>query len=400
MLRKNIEQLNSISNDQANDLALSLVPKIRKIRSKTDDSNTNISDEILNLIHKEKLFRYVQPKQWGGLELNFASWLDIPEIISRGDCSTGWIVANMASHHRTLAVFSPEIQEEIWSENPDVLIAAGNIYQQGHAKKVDDGIILTGLWNFCSGIQISDWCIFAFILDDNGQKDWHQCVLHKSEYEVLNDWDTYGMKQTGSCSARINELFVPEYKLQSFTVNKEGHSFKGVTTNPNLMYQIPTPAIGGHGLAGCAIGGAQLCLDLLIEWIEKRSTSTSNMKMSDIPTIHNRLGEIASRIDAARLLLRNDCIEVEKLMNKDGEISTDNKLKYKRNAAYAVQITLEAISIIQQVSGANGIYNRHPITKAIMDVQACSSHIHFNQDLQFSQWGKNRLKNDFQSPTL
>ena len=36
-------------------------------------------------------------------------------------------------------------------------------------------------------------------------------------------------------------------------------------------------------------------------------------------------------------------------MNKDGEISTDNKLKYKRNAAYAVQITLEAISIIQQV---------------------------------------------------
>ena len=62
MLRKNIEQLNSISNDQANDLALSLVPKIRKIRSKTDDSNTNISDEILNLIHKEKLFRYVQPK--------------------------------------------------------------------------------------------------------------------------------------------------------------------------------------------------------------------------------------------------------------------------------------------------------------------------------------------------
>ena len=122
--------------------------------------------------------------------------------------------------------------------------------------------------------------------------------------------------------------------------------------------------------------------------------------MSDIPTIHNRLGEIASRIDTARLLLRNDCIEVEKLMNKDGKISTDNKLKYKRNAAYAVQITLEAISIIQQVSGANGIYNRHPITKAIMDVQACSSHIHFNQDLQFSQWGKNRLKNDFQSPTL
>lgn len=70
MLRKNIEQLNSISNDEANNLALSLVPKIRELRSKTDNTNTNISDDILNLIHKAKLFRYVQPKQWGGLELN------------------------------------------------------------------------------------------------------------------------------------------------------------------------------------------------------------------------------------------------------------------------------------------------------------------------------------------
>ena len=122
--------------------------------------------------------------------------------------------------------------------------------------------------------------------------------------------------------------------------------------------------------------------------------------MSDIPSIHNRLGEISSRIDAARLILRSDCIEVENLMNLDNEISTQNKLKYKRNAAYSVQIVLEAISIMQQVSGANGIYNSSPITKALMDVQACSTHIHFNQDMQFSQWGKNRLKNDFQSPTL
>ena len=122
--------------------------------------------------------------------------------------------------------------------------------------------------------------------------------------------------------------------------------------------------------------------------------------MSDIPTIHNRLGEIASRIDAARLILRNDCIEVERQMHENGQITTNNKLKYKRNAAYAVKITLEAVCIMQQVCGANGIYNGSPITSALMDVQACSSHIHFNQDMQFSQWGRNLLKNDFQSLTL
>lgn len=388
----------SLTNDIANNRAQSVIPELRQL--KAFNKGTSISQDILDLIHKEGLFRYFQPKKWGGMELDFQAWLDIPEIISRGDCSTGWIVANMASHHRTLAVFDPEIQEEIWSKNPDMLIAAGNIYQQGQARKVPNGIMLSGLWNFCSGIEISDWSFFAFMLDENGKKDWCQCVLHKDDYEVLNDWDTYGMKQTGSCSVKIEELFVPDYKIQSFSVNREGHFFKGIKENKNLMYQIPTASIGGHGLAGCSIGGAQLCLDLLFDWIESRSTSTSNIKMSDIPSIHNRLGEISSRIDAARLILRSDCIEVENLMNRDNEISTQNKLKYKRNAAYSVQIVLEAISIMQQVSGANGIYNSSPITKALMDVQACSTHIHFNQDMQFSQWGKNRLKNDFQSPTL
>ena len=400
MLKDNLNEISVVSNKDANERALSLIPKIRDIKSNIKSSDTNVSPDIIDLLHQEGLFRYFQPRQWGGWELDFEAWFDIPEIISRADCSTGWIVANMASHHRTLAVFDERIQREIWDDNPNALIAAGNIYQQGSAKKVEDGIILTGLWNFCSGIEISDWSFFAFMLDDNGTKDWHQCILHKSEYEILNDWDTYGMKQTGSCSVKINELFVPEYKLQSFSVNRDGHTFKGVDLNKNLMYQIPTASIGGHGLAGCAIGGAQLCLDLLLEWIEKRSTSTSNMKMSDIPTIHNRLGEIASRIDAARLILRNDCIEVERQMHESGQISTNNKLKYKRNAAYAVKITLESVSIMQQVCGANGIYNGSPITSALMDVQACSSHIHFNQDMQFSQWGRNLLKNDFRSLTL
>ena len=248
MLKDNLNEITVVSNKDANERALSLIPKIRDIKGNIKSSDTNVSPDIIDLLHQEGLFRYFQPRQWGGWELDFEAWFDIPEIISRADCSTGWIVANMASHHRTLAVFDERIQREIWDDNPNALIAAGNIYQQGSAKKVEDGVILTGLWNFCSGIEISDWSFFAFMLDDNGTKDWHQCILHKSEYETLNDWDTYGMKQTGSCSVKINELFVPEYKLQSFSVNRDGHSFKGVDLNKNLMYQIPTASIGGVSL--------------------------------------------------------------------------------------------------------------------------------------------------------
>ena len=75
--------------------------------------------------------------------------------------------------------------------------------------------------------------------------------------------------------------------------------------------------------------------------------------------------------------------EVERQMHENGQITTNNKLKYKR-IHYAVKVTLESVSIMQQVCGANGIYNGSPITSALMDVQACSSHIHFTKICGFS----------------
>ena len=188
MLKSDAKKFGHITNEVANIKAEELVPRIREICN--NNKEENIPTSVLGLLHQEGLFRYLQPKKWGGMELGFEAWLDIPEIISRGNCSVGWIVANMASHHRTLAVFSEEVQNEIWSSNPDMLIAAGNIYQQGKAKKVKDGVILSGIWNFCSGIEISDWCFFAFILENEESKDWCQCILHKNDYEVLQDWDT------------------------------------------------------------------------------------------------------------------------------------------------------------------------------------------------------------------
>ena len=70
----------------------------------------------------------------GGWELDFEAWFDIPEIISR-------TIAQLAGslliwpHITGLLQYDERIQREIWDDNPNALIAAGNIYQQGSAKK-------------------------------------------------------------------------------------------------------------------------------------------------------------------------------------------------------------------------------------------------------------------------
>ena len=388
-----------VTREEALRRAIDLIPLIRE-HAATAEQERHLAPAVRDALHQSGLFRYLQPKSRGGMELDFATWVEIPEIIGRGDCSTAWNVANLVSHHRTLALFSKQAQDEVWNENPDALIAAGIAYPQGRAKKVDGGLMISGTWNFCSAVNDSTWNMLACMVMENDKPvDWVQCLLRDSEYEIIDDWQTMGMRGTGSCTCKIENLFVPDYRVQSMATALPGHRFKGAPDNPNPMYVIPTSAVGGHSLAGCVVGNAQGALDATLGWIKSRST-VQGAKMRDFQTVQLRVGMAGAKIDAARLILRNDCVDAERATIDGRDIGTEEKLRYKRNAALAVKLSMEAVDLMQEMAGANGIYQKSPLERIFRDARAAGAHIHFSIDMQMTQWGLVAAGGEFKSPTL
>lgn len=388
-----------VTREEALQRAAALIPLLRE-NAATAETERHLAAPVRDALHHSGLFRYLQPKSRGGMELDFAAWAEIPEMLGRGDCSAAWNVANLASHHRTLALFGKQAQDEVWNENPDALIAAGIAYPQGRARRVDGGLTLSGTWNFCSGVTDASWTMLACMVMENDRPvDWVQCLLRDSDYEVIDDWQTMGMRGTGSCTVKVAELFVPDYRVQTMATALPGHRFAGTAENPNPMYVIPTSAIGGHGLAGCIVGNAQAALDLTIDWIKSRST-VQGAKMRDFQTVQLRVGIAGAKIDAARLVLRNDCIEAEAALISGRVIGTEEKLRNKRNAAMAVKLSMEAIDLLQEMAGANGIYQKGPLERIFRDARAAGAHIHFSIDMQMTQWGLVASGGEFKSPTL
>src|SRR6516225_4715496 len=74
--------------------------------------------EIVQLLHESGLFRFHQPKAFGGMELDFVAVVDIPAELARGYPSTAWSVGNVACHHWILGYYDPETQREVWNANP------------------------------------------------------------------------------------------------------------------------------------------------------------------------------------------------------------------------------------------------------------------------------------------
>ena len=390
----------NVSYDEAMRRARELIPFLRE-QAPACEAARKLTPAVMEALNRQGLVRYLQPRAWGGMELPFVAYFDIPEMLSRGDISVGWTVDNLASHHRNLATFDPRAQEDVWGSNPDAGIASGIAYPQGRGVPAKDGIVLSGEWSFSSGTDHSDWSLLACIVRDGDRiLDYLFCLLHRTQYEVVDDWHTLGMRATSSKSVRCKDVFVPAYRSVSMYVAREGHSWPGLRTNSNSHYRIPISALGGHGIGACLIGNARAALETAIDLVKSRSTNYTGARMRDFQTVQLRIGAAGAKIDAAYLLLRNDCLEVQRMYEEGGAPDIETRLRYKRNAAMGVKLCVEAVDSLHEMAGGNGIYDHHPLQRMFRDMHAAAGHFSFSVDAQLPPWGLVVLGGEFKSPTL
>ncbi len=389
-----------VDYDEAMRRARALVPVLRA-RAEAAEVGRQMPKETLDDLHRTGLLRFHQPRRWGGMELPFVALFDVPAEISRGCASTGWNVANLGVHHWMLALWDERAQAEVWGPNPDVVIPSGIAYPQGRGRRVDGGFVISGFWNFSSGVDHGDWNMLAVMVRDGDRVvDHRMCLVPRSDYEIVDDWHTLGMRSTGSKSVRATEVFVPEHRALSMYLARGGSEFPGARVNPNPLYRVPLAALGSHCLAGAGVGNAQAALELTIEAVKERSTSYTAMRMRDFQAVQLRVAEAGAKVDAARLVIRADCVEAERIAT-DGRVPTiEEKLRFKRNVAWAMGLCTESVDTLHALAGANGIYDRYPIQRLFRDQHALAAHIGFSWDAQGAPWGLVILGGEFSSPTM
>jgi 3-hydroxy-9,10-secoandrosta-1,3,5(10)-triene-9,17-dione monooxygenase len=389
-----------VSYDEAMLRARALVPTLRQ-RADQADAAREMLPETIDDLNRTGLLRFHQPRRWGGMELDFVALFDIPAEVARGCASTGWNVANLGVHHWMLALYDERAQEEVWSKNPDALIASGIAYPQGRGRAVDGGFVVSGFWNFSSGVDAADWNMLAVTIRDGERVvDHRMCLVPRSDYEIVDDWHVLGMRSTGSKSVRATDVFVPEHRALCMYLARGGSEFPGAHVSPNPIYRVPLSALGSHCLASAGVGNAQAALDLTIEAIRERSTSYTALRMRDFQAVQLRVAGAGAKVDAARLVIRADCLEAQRIGEENRSPTIEEKLRFKRNVAYAMDLCTEAVDALHALAGANGIYDRYPIQRLFRDQHALAAHIGFSWDAQGAPWGLVAMGGEFTTPTL
>jgi len=388
----------NVGYDEAMARARAMVPALRERAASAEDMRSLLPDTKADL-HAAGLLRMTQPKRWGGMELDWLSMFELPAELGRGCASTAWNVANLAIHHWMLAMYDERAQEEVWKENPDAEIASGIAYPQGSGKRADGGFVISGYWNFSSSVDGAQWNMLAVTVRDGDKVvDHRMCLVPRKDFEIIDDWHVLGMRSTGSKSVKVKDLFVPEHRALCMYLARGTADYPGAKGNPHPHYTIPLSGLGSHCIAGAAVGNAQGALELTTEAVRDRSTNYTAARMREFQAVQLRVAAAGARVDLARLSVKNDILEAQAVAEAGRAPTLEEKLRWKRNVAYAVQLCTDAVDNLHAMAGARGIYDHYPIQRLFRDAHALMGHIGFSWDAQAGPWGLVALGGEYDAP--
>lgn len=367
--------------------ARALVPALRERAAKCEELR-RLPDETNHDLLDAGLYRMYQPRRYGGFEADYQLQIDVSAEIGRGCGSTAWVLSILASHSWVQGMMGQEAQDEVWGKTPEALIASAFPTRNATMRRVEGGAVLDGVWSFASGVDVCAWTHFnVFLPAEAGVPPVHYFVaVPASDYEIIDDWFAAGMRGTGSKSVRADNVFVPDRRMLN-THQCVGGPTPGSLLHPGPLYRMPLFALFGHGIVGPAVGIALGALELILEPLLQARRSGAGVKLGDQPTVQVRIAEASAEIDAARALLQAAGDDAT-AMARAGRLPTlQERVRFRRNGAYAGTLCLRAVERLYPLAGANGLAEHSPFQRAFRDVHGACAHIALTWDVQAANYG-------------
>jgi 3-hydroxy-9,10-secoandrosta-1,3,5(10)-triene-9,17-dione monooxygenase len=292
--------------------AAAMVPVLRE-RQAECEALGRMPDATTEELVEAGFYRILQPRRFGGFELDLATFSRVTIELARGCPSTGWAYAFTAGHaHLLAALFSEECQVDVYGEHGEVRMP-GNIRPQP-AQPVDGGFLVSGAWDYVSGCDSATHFVLS-MTSPPAEARTHggemTCVVDADDCTIIDNWDMHGLRGTGSKRVVADAVFVPAHRtIRSLNgvdarLHAETRDMPGRTVHPNPMYAAGGlfSLLSGEAVA-VAVGIARGTLDAYEETLSTRNTmSAPIVKMSQSSQYRRCYSEAIALVDVAEQAL-------------------------------------------------------------------------------------------------
>ena len=333
-----------------------------------------LSAETVREMVQNGFFRILQPKRYGGFEMDPQVFFDVQMTLAEACMSTAWVLGVVGCHPYQIALFDDRAQAEVWGANPDTLVSSS--YQPvGKVEVVEGGFKLSGRWGFSSGCEYCDWVLLgSLIFNKEGPPEMRTFLVPRKDYKILDNWHTFGLQATGSQDIVVEGAFVPDYRthkaVDGFMCKNPGNA---VNTGP--LYQLPWAQVFVRSVSTAAIGAVQGALDAFIDIGKKRvSTNTGKATKQDSNAIL-AAARTQSAIDEMKTLLYRNFDEMMAAMRAGQTLTMEQRIRYRYQSSQVGRRCADLVDELMPLLGGRAIYTDSPVVRYWLDINASRAHV-------------------------
>lgn len=373
------------SGNDALEKVRALLPDIAA-RDTASEAARHLDDATVEKMRASGLFGIIMPRDLGGSELGFADLVRVVSEVGTVSGSAAWILGVLAGHSWLINLFPEQAQAEIMSD-PTTLI--GTVFRLGgEVIEHEGGYRLTGgNGRFCSGIDYANWVIIGnAVKKADGSMEPRFFVVPKTDIKIVDDWQTMGMRATGSRSIRIENTFIPAHRSCSLADMLAGNT-PGSSVHGGAIYRMPFSDLAPFSIVGAPLGMARGLVNRFAEEIGGRLAGADPLEVAEQSATLARIAEVSAQIDAAHALVIADAEMIDRARDPS-DISAIERARIPRNWAWAVQTARHAANRIFEVSGGSAIYDGSEIQRVFRDLNAGAQHFAFTWDRAMTSYGR------------
>lgn len=327
-----------------------------------DRQGTFVEDNYKDL-QKHGYFIALIPEELGGLGISHSTFCEHIRIIGQY-CGSTALSLSMHSHLVAANVWKLRkgmggedvLQKVVQKEL--VLISTGArdfLESNGEMERVENGYLVSAMKFFASQSAYGDVVVTSapYLDPKEGWQVLHFAVPMSADgVQVMSDWDTMGMRGTGSNTIKFNKVFIPNSAVSLKRPRGVFHPFW------NAVLTLAMPLI-----MSAYVGIAQKAYQLAISRAQKNT--------SPKPHLPYQIGELFNEMVSAKTLWK-DMVRIAN--DLDFEAIDKHSSAILARKTLVSKAVIEVVNKAIAIAGGGSFYKKSLLERLFRDVQASKFH--------------------------
>ncbi|AXB43262.1 acyl-CoA dehydrogenase [Amycolatopsis albispora] len=327
-----------------------------------------LTDDTARALLDAGIVRAGLPRELGGHEFSPCQLIETHERLSYHDAAAGWTMMALQLVTGTTAAYLGAVAAA--DLFPDVAggeyaLLAGHGTRPGRAVVVDGGYLVSGSWQFASGMSLATHIHSAIQVEGTGEL--RVLAMPKSQVELVDNWDVLGLRATNSIDYHCTDVLVPETHTYAAATKEPAHG--------GAVYRAGLVNLAAVGHTAWALGVGRRLLDEL-KLVAAARSGTRNAAV-DTAQFHAEYASAEAKLRAARAWAMQVWRGNEETLAAGELLSTEQDTLIRLALNHTTWTVSDIGQTVHRWAGTAAI-RRGPIDRFLRDLGTGTQHITSN----------------------